>query len=146
MSFSEDQIAEIKDTFMMFDTKGKEKVPVEEMGNIMRSCGLNPMGAGIDKFIKELGAGKDMEFEEYLSYHEECARKGNSGTLAAFLEGWKCFDHEGNGFVNDAEVRHVLTTLADTMTDEEVDKILEGKEDAEGLINYEELSKFIMSG
>ena len=146
MSLTDDQIAEIKDTFLMFDKKGNEKVAVDEVGNIMRSCGLNPIGADIKKFIEELGKGAQIDFEQYLGFHEECDKKGNSGTLAAFMEGWKCFDHEGNGFVGNAEIRHVLTSMGDVMTDEDVDELLEGKEDAEGRINYEEFSKFIMSG
>lgn len=146
MSLTDDEIAEIKDTFLMFDKKGDEKVAVDEVGNVMRSCGLNPAGEDINKFIDELGKGILIDFEQYLGFHEECDKKGNIGTLAAFMEAWKCFDHEGNGFVDNAEMRHVLTTLGDAMTDEDMDEILAGKEDAEGRINYEEFSKFIMSG
>jgi Ca2+-binding EF-hand superfamily protein len=146
MSLTDDQIDEIKETFLMFDKKGDEKVAVDEVGDIMRSCGLNPVGADIDKVVEELGKGTQVDFEKYLGFHEECGKKGDSGTLAAFMEAWKCFDHEGNGFVGNAEIRHVLTSMADIMTDEDVDAILEGKEDEEGRINYEEFSKFIMSG
>ncbi|XP_028392473.1 myosin light chain 3, skeletal muscle isoform-like [Dendronephthya gigantea] len=146
MSLSDDEIAEIKDTFLMFDTTGNDKVTVDEVGNIMRSCGLNPMGEEIDKFVDELGKGAEIDFEQYLGFHEECSKKGNTGTIEGFMEAWKCFDHEGNGFVGNAEIRHVLTSMGDRMTDEDVDEILEGKEDAEGLVNYEEFSKFVMSG
>ena len=146
MSLTDDQIAEIRDTFLMFDKKGDEKVSVDDVGNIMRSCGLNPEGVDVNKFVDELGKGSQVDFEQYLGIHEECEKKGNTGTLAAFKEAWKCFDHEGNGFVGNAEIRHVLTSLGDVMTDEDVDEILAGKEDAEGLVNYEEFSKFVMSG
>lgn len=146
MSLSDDQISEIRDTFLMFDTTGNDKVAVDLVGDIMRSCGLNPLGEDVKKFIDELGKGAEIEFEQYLGFHEECTKKGNAGSLAGFMEAWKCFDHEGNGFVGNAEIRHVLTTLGDVMTDEDVDEILAGKEDAEGRVNYEEFSKFVMSG
>lgn len=146
MSLSDDQISEIRDTFLMFDKTGNDKVAVDEVGNVMRSCGLNPLGEDVKKFVDELGKGAEIEFEQYLGFHEECVKKGNAGSLAGFMEAWKCFDHEGNGFVGNAEIRHVLTTLGDVMTDEDVDEILAGKEDAEGRVNYEEFSKFVMSG
>ena len=146
MSLSDDQVSEIKETFLMFDKKGDEKVAVDDVGDVMRSCGLNPEGSDVNKFIEESGKGALIDFEQYLGFHEECAKKGNTGTLAAFMEAWKCFDHEGNGFVGNAEIRHVLTSMADVMTDQDVDEILEGKEDSEGRVNYEEFSKFIMSG
>lgn len=146
MSLDDESISEIKETFLMFDKKGDEKVIVDCVGDVMRSCGLNPLGEDINKFIEEVGKGGLVGFEEYLSLHEECTKKGNPGSLNGFKEGWKCFDHEGNGFVGNAEIRHVLTTLGDVMTDEDVDELLAGKEDAEGLVNYEEFSKFVMSG
>ena len=146
MSLTDDEIAEIKDTFLMFDKKGNEKVVVDEIGNVMRSCGLNPVKDDLDKFMEELGKGSLVGFEQYLGFHEECAKSGNVGSIAGFMEAWKCFDHEGNGFVDNAEMRHVLTTMGDILTDEDMDELLEGKEDSEGRVNYEEFSKYIMSG
>lgn len=130
----------------MFDKTGDEKVKVDDIGDIMRSCGLNPEGGDVKRFVAELGKGDKVDFEQYLGIHEECAKKGNAGSLAGFMEAWKCFDHEGNGFVGSTDIRHVLTSMGDMMTDEEVDEILEGKEDSDGRVNYDEFSKFIMSG
>ncbi|WP_395239406.1 hypothetical protein, partial [Salmonella sp. s54412] len=109
MSLDDEAIGEIRETFLMFDKKGDEKVEVDRVGDVMRSCGLNPLGEDITKFISEVGSGGTVAFEEYLALHGECAKKGNVGSLAGFMEGWKCFDHEGNGFVGNAEIRHVLT-------------------------------------
>ena len=48
------------------------------------------------------------------------------------------FDKEQNGSISSAELRHLLTNLGERLTDEEVEQLLSGFEDKNGLINYEE--------
>jgi len=48
--------------------------------------------------------------------------------------------------VNAAELRHVLCSLGDKLTAEEVDQLLVGFEDNQGQVLYEEFVKHIMSG
>ena len=51
---------------------------------------------------------------------------------------------EGNGTVMGAEIRHVLATLGEKLTVEEVEVIFEGAEDANGQIHYEGFIKELM--
>lgn len=55
-----------------------------------------------------------------------------------FLIGLKVFDKEQNGNISSAELRHLLTNLGERLTDEEVEQLLLGLEDKNGLIHYEE--------
>ena len=54
------------------------------------------------------------------------------------IEGLKVFDKEQNGNISSAELRHLLTNLGERLTDEEVEQLLLGLEDKNGLIHYEE--------
>ena len=56
------------------------------------------------------------------------------------------FDRNCNGLVNAAELRHVLCSLGDKLSTEEVDQLLVGFEDNQGQVLYEEFVKHIMSG
>ena len=54
---------------------------------------------------------KRVSFEEFLPIFLSCQQKKEEGTMEDFVEGLKVFDKEGNGFINSAELRHVLTSL-----------------------------------
>ena len=74
-----------------------------------------------------------------------CSRR-SSDTSEDFIEGLRHFDKDGNGFISAAELRHLLTTLGEKLSDEEVEQLLTGHEDSHGNVNYEEFVRTVMSG
>ena len=60
----------------------------------------------------EIDAGeKQYKFEEILPIYKSVSADADAGTFADFMEAFKTFDREGQGFINAAELRHVLTSL-----------------------------------
>ena len=47
------------------------------------------------------------------------------------------FDKEGNGTLLGAEMRHVLCSMGEKLTEEEAELVMVGQEDGNGFINYE---------
>ncbi|XP_015794058.1 calmodulin [Tetranychus urticae] len=61
-------------------------------------------------------------------------------------EAFRVFDRNGDGFINAAELRHVMTNLGEKLTDEEVeDMIKEADLDGDGLVNYDEFVNVLMA-
>lgn len=53
-------------------------------------------------------------------------------------EYFRVFDKDGNGFISAAELRHVMTTLGEKLTAEEVDEMIrEADINGDGQVNYE---------
>lgn len=75
-----------------------------------------------------------------MPIYQEVLGDKDAGTFADFMEAFKTFDREGQGFVSAAEVRHVLSAMGDRLTDEEVEEIIrctDTQEDLDGNIKYE---------
>lgn len=111
---TEEQIAEFKEAFSLFDKDGDGTITTKELGTVMRSLGQNPTEAELQDMINEVDADGNgtIDFPEFLSL---MARKmKDTDTEEELIEAFKVFDRDGNGFISAAELRHVMTNLGET--------------------------------
>uniref|UniRef100_A0A8C9D3J7 Myosin light chain 6 n=1 Tax=Panthera leo TaxID=9689 RepID=A0A8C9D3J7_PANLE len=150
IEFNKDQLEEFKEAFELFDRVGDGKILYGQCGDVMRALGQNPTNAEV---LKVLGYPKSdemnvkvLDFEHFLPMLQTVAKNKDQGTYEDYVEGLRVFDKEGNGTVMGAEIRHVLVTLGEKMTEEEVEMLVAGHEDSNGCINYEELVRMVLNG
>ena len=151
MSFSSQQVQEFREAFALFDKRGDGNIRVGDLGTVLRALGQNPTEEDVQKIQNELdpegNADKRINFEEFLPILERVKDKKPRGTEADYVEGLRVFDKDGNGSISAAELRHVLTSLGEKLSDEEVDALLtHAQMDSRGGINYEEFVRMVMSG
>ncbi|XP_010336655.1 myosin light polypeptide 6-like [Saimiri boliviensis] len=148
--FTEDQIAEFKEAFQLFDLIHDGKILYSQCGNMMMALGQNPPNAEVLKVqgnpkSNEMNV-KILDFEHFLPMLQIVAKNKDQGPYEDYVKGLPVFDKEGNGAVMGAEIRHVLVTLGQKMTEDEVEMRVAGHEDSNDCINYEELVRIVLNG
>ncbi|XP_075581547.1 LOW QUALITY PROTEIN: calmodulin-like [Pelecanus crispus] len=106
----------------------------------MPSLGQNPAKAELQDMINEVDAdgNSTTNFPEFLT---AVARKmKDTDSEEEICEASHVFDKDGNGYISAAELRHVMASLGEKVTDDEVDEMMrEADIDGDGQVNYEEV-------
>nr|ACO14847.1 Myosin-2 essential light chain [Caligus clemensi] len=144
-NFSDDQIAEFQEAFMLFDTEGDGMIPANQVGEVLRALGQNPTEAEVKRLVQNQKTEGRVTFETFIPILQAVSSKPVTDTMEDFVEGLRRFDKDGNGFISSAELRHLLTSLGEKMTEDDVDSLIHGQEDSSGNINYEEFVKMVLA-
>jgi len=141
------ELEDWRDIFNNFDKTGRGNVDSADIGEIMRALGQNPTQEEVKKILKEIDPNgeKDITFEEFVPLMK-IQKKKVAPDFSSFCEGFKMFDRENNGMVSVAEVRHILMSMGEHLSTADADTLLEGMEDNNGQINYEEFVRFVLDG
>lgn len=149
---SSDDIEDVQEVFDLFDFwDGRDGlVDGAKVGDLLRCTGLNPTVEKVnDNGGKKKFGEKQYKFEEILPIYKAVSAETDTGTFADFMEAFKTFDREGQGFVAVAEIRHIMTTMGERLTDDDVTSIIkftDTEEDLDGNIQYEKMIKKVMAG
>ncbi|EDW34518.1 GL21536 [Drosophila persimilis] len=136
---TEEQIAEFKEAFALFDKDGTGSITTRELGILMRSLGQNPTEAELQDLVNEvdIDGNGEIDFNEFCQMMNK--QKRESDTEEEMREAFQIFDRDHDGFISPAELRFAMINLGEKVTEEEIDDMVrEADFDGDGLINYEE--------
>jgi calmodulin len=78
---------------------------------------------------------KDTDSEEEIREAFKVGLIAGPGTTST-NQPFKVFDRDNNGFISAAELRHVMTSIGEKLTDDEVDEMIrEADQDGDGRID-----------
>ncbi|GAA5879688.1 hypothetical protein JCM16303_004132 [Sporobolomyces ruberrimus] len=128
--------AEAKEAFALFDKRGAGAIPSQSLGDVLRALGQNPTQNQVAELAQSVG-NQDIDFNTFMNILNRPGGFEPAGTADEFIRGFQVFDKEGNGYIGQGELKYVLTSLGEKLSEEEVDELLQGvKVTPEGNINY----------
>jgi calmodulin len=142
---TEEQIAEFREAFSLFDRDGDGSITTKELATVIRSLGQNPTEAEIQDMINEVDTDGNgtIDFREFLDLMAHKIKDLDSDE--ELREAFKVFDKDQNGYISAAELRHVMINLGEKLTEEEVELMIkEADTDGDGQVNYEEFVRMMM--
>ncbi|XP_067141220.1 calmodulin-like [Centruroides vittatus] len=141
---SQEQIAEFREAFSLFDKDGDGHITTEELGTVMRSLGQTPTQAELREMIKEVdtdGSGS-IEFAEFLTLMAKKMKEADDEN--EIIEAFRVFDKDGDGYIRAEELRDAMMNLGEKMTAEEAEEMIrEADINNDGLINYAEFVRMM---
>ena len=141
-NLTEEQIADIKDAFTMFDKNGDGCITTQELGTVMRTLGQDPTEEELQDMINEVDQDGSGSIE-YPEFQTLMARKlKDTDSHEELLEVFKVFDRDGNGYITKQELIQVMTNLGEKMCDEEIEEMVrEATNEVDGHVNFDQFVK-----
>ncbi|CAF0813006.1 unnamed protein product [Adineta steineri] len=138
-------LADIRDVFSLYDDRGDEHIPKHYLGEAVRALGLNPTEAEIRLLLTDLNRVERLSMQQFQVIFERlCRQKECVAPVDEFVDGLRVFDKDGNGLIPATELRHLLTTLGERLTDDEVEQLIYEFEDKQGMVVYEDFIKAVL--
>ena len=143
---SNEQIAEFEEAFNLFDKDGDGTITTKELGTVMMALGQNPTEAELNDMINEVDVDGNgtIDFLEFLILMAK--KMQDCDTELEIREAFRVFDKNGKGEIPADELRHAMKKWGCELTDEEINEMLGAADiDGDGMIDYEEFVKMMMS-
>ncbi|AES82664.1 putative EF-hand domain pair protein [Medicago truncatula] len=142
----EEQIGEFLEAFSLLDKDRDGCITIEELGTAIRSLDENPTLEVLQIMMNEVDTDRNgtIEFREFLNL---MARKlKESEAEEEFKEAFRVFDKDKDGYISPSELRSVLSTIGEKVTDEELEQMIKTADlDGDGLVDYQEFVRMMLT-
>ncbi|KAK3742526.1 hypothetical protein RRG08_060028 [Elysia crispata] len=146
-------LSELKQAFDMFDENNDGKISCEELSGVLRTLGHDHSQAEIADMIKHADVNENgyVEYDEFLLLMKRWSLHGSEPSEAAVdeeedktKETFKVFDMDGNGFIDQHELRYIMKRLGENLGEDDVREMFRLADlNGDGLIDYEEFQKLL---
>ncbi|OCL00910.1 calmodulin [Cenococcum geophilum 1.58] len=143
-ALTNEQISEYRQAFAAFDKDGNGEITSEELGEMMRSLGLEPSETELQDIINEVDLDNtgSIDFDEFVTMMAKRVPKVDAET--ELRQAFKVFDRDGSGSIDTEELRHVMKSLGENLTDEQIDEMIrEADKDGDGTVDYNEFVQLL---
>lgn len=140
------RLKEYRDAFELFDKDKDGTITAKELANVMKSLNQDPSEQELNEMIAEvdIDGNGHIDFDEFVNLMNR--RSKETDAEEEVINAFKVLDKDGQGTISSTELRHIMTTMGDKLTEDEVDEMIrEADFDGNGIINYEEFVRMMMT-
>ncbi|EDW87368.1 myosin-2 essential light chain [Drosophila yakuba] len=149
------RILEMHAVFLGHDTRGDNKISIRHLGDCLRAMGANPSEAMVSKHVRlfEASTMQRICFDEVMAIYCSFGKHGGMSSPTEkqieeqqFISSLRLFDTDNSGWMPAIRLRRILTTTGESMSSSEVDELLKGRINEQGLVDYKQLIHDIIHG
>mmetsp|Transcript_5517 Transcript_5517/g.12983 ORF Transcript_5517/g.12983 Transcript_5517/m.12983 type:complete len:154 (+) Transcript_5517:61-522(+) len=113
VQLTEEQIAEFKEAFSLFDKDGDGTISTKELGTVMRALGQNPTEADLQDMIKTADPDRigRISFDSFRLVAEELVKQSEESSEQEMMDAFHALDPENKGYISRTELQKSLFDL-----------------------------------
>ena len=143
-TLSEEMISEFKEIFSLFDTSGDSTIAAKNLKEVLICLGQTLTQEELDELMYEheidaTGDGR-VGFVEFLNLMGRKMKETKE--VDRMREIFNVFDKNKDGFISASEIQCVMTSLGETLTEDEINEMVkEADRDLDSHISFEDFSQ-----
>jgi calmodulin len=145
---TEEEIADLKEAFAMFDINGDGTIELNEIRQVMRKLGQNPTEEELKEMISTVDDNddKEIDFEEFLVLMKSRCEVDPQDPEKELRDAFAVFDTDGSGSIDRKELKRLMKKLGQALTEAEVDAMMdEVDSNGDGEISYDEFKAMMQN-
>ncbi|KAJ3366290.1 hypothetical protein GGF31_008099 [Allomyces arbusculus] len=143
MTHIDEHTQQLKEAFAKFDTNNEGTITAAKLSAVMRSVGMNASDAEVQEMVTRVSPTGSVSLDQYLQLMHSME---DVDCEAGIKELYHTLDPEHKGSITPSEFRYALDSVGLKFTQDEVDEMLVAADvDGDGLINYEEFVKVLVT-
>lgn len=142
--FKQNQIQEFKEAFTMMDQDRDGIVNSSDLKAIFSSLGREPSDKEIKEMLAECPDPDKLNFTAFLTLFGE--KMHGTDPENTILNAFKMFDEDKKGFLEEAYVKELLTTMGDNFNDNEIRQTWKEAPIDGGKFDYEKFTILMKRG
>lgn len=137
------QMDECRRLFTLFDANNDGHISSKELGSALRGLGISISEDGIRTLVLDVDRSKNgqLEFSEFCELYQHSLK--DALTEEKLINTLAAFDRNNTGNLDIAEIRHILTTEGEPLSDAEVEEIFREAGVAGSTFRYREFAQFL---
>eukprot|EP00193_Tetraselmis_chui_P004224 CAMPEP_0177754182 /NCGR_PEP_ID=MMETSP0491_2-20121128/1870_1 /TAXON_ID=63592 /ORGANISM="Tetraselmis chuii, Strain PLY429" /LENGTH=234 /DNA_ID=CAMNT_0019269543 /DNA_START=499 /DNA_END=1203 /DNA_ORIENTATION=+ len=141
----ERRVRDLREAFELFDKDGSGCISGDELASVMRALGQNPTPEEIEDMMNGIDDNSDgeIDFNEFLSLYSGSMNNADDEEFIAWA--FESFDTDKSGKLSADEVRRIVLSMGDELSEEEVAEIMDRADlDGDGLLSFQEFTRLII--